>query len=118
MKPLIRMMSVGLAVLALSGGGAWAAGSNALDPAKIEAAKTPADHEAIAKAYEAQARSLEKMAEMHKNLSETYAQPGGKSWQAAQAKHCDSVAASLKSAAQEDRALATEHRKMAKEAGH
>jgi hypothetical protein len=116
MKPLVMMMSASLVALALSGG-AWAAGSTALDPAKIEAAKTPAEHEAIAKAYEAEALSIEKMAEMHKNLAETYGQPGGKPWQAKQAKHCDSVAASLKTAAQEERALAAEHHKMAKEAG-
>ena len=117
MKPLVRMMSAGLAVLALSGG-AWAAGSKALDPAKIAAAKTPADHEAIAKAYEAEALKIEKMAEMHKNLGQAYGAPGGKPWQVGQAKHCDSVAASLKTAAQEERALAAEHHNMAKEAGH
>jgi hypothetical protein len=117
MKPLVSLLSAGLAVLALSGG-AWAGDSKALDPAKIEAAKTPAEHEAIAKAYEAQAVSMEKMAAMHKNLGETYGQPGGKPWQAAQAKHCDSVAASLKAAAQEEHALAAEHRNMAKEGGH
>lgn len=115
MKPLVRIMSAGLAALALSGG-AWAAGSKALDPATIQAAKTPANHEAIAKAYDAQAMKLEKMAEMHKNLGETYKQPGGKPWQAAQGKHCDSLAMDLKAAAQEERALAAEHRNMAKEA--
>lgn len=117
MKLLVRIMSAGLAVLAFSGG-AWAAGGTPLDLEKIESANTPADHEVIAKAYEAQALSLEKMAEMHKNSSQTYATPGGKPCQAAQAKHCDSVATSLNSAAQEDRALAAEHRNMAKETGH
>ena len=118
MKRFTIILSTSLAALALSGG-VWAAGSTApaLDPAKIESAKTPADHEAIAKAYEAEALSIEKMAEMHKNLSQTYGQPGGKPWQAGQAKHCDSVATSLKAAAQEERALAAEHHKMAKEAG-
>jgi hypothetical protein len=116
MKTFAIILSTSLAALALSGG-VWAAGSAALDPAKIEAAKPPADHEAIAKAYEAEALSIEKMAEMHKNLAQTYAQPGGKPWQAGQAKHCDSVATSLKTAAQEERALAAEHQKMAKEAG-
>jgi hypothetical protein len=51
---------------------------------------------------------------MHKNLAQTYGQPGLKATQAAQAKHCDSVAASLETAAQEDRALAAAHRQMAK----
>jgi hypothetical protein len=84
------------------------------DPAKIAAAKTPADHEAIAKSYEDEAASLEKMAEMHKNLGDTYAQPGGKPWQAAQAKHCRSVASELAAAAKNERALAAEHHKLAK----
>jgi hypothetical protein len=49
---------------------------------------------------------------MHKNLGETYAQPGGKPWQAGQAKHCKSVASDLAAAAKEERALAAEHHKM------
>jgi hypothetical protein len=116
MKRFAMILSMSLAALALSGG-VCAAGSAALDPAKIEAAKTPADHEAIAKAYEAEALSIEKMAEMHKNLAQTYGQRGGKPWQAGQAKHCNSVATTLKTAAQEERVLAAEHHKMAKEAG-
>jgi hypothetical protein len=117
MKPLVMMMCVSLAVLALSGG-AWAGNADELDPASIAAAKTAADHEAIAKAYDAEAATFEKKAEMHKSLAETYGAPGGKPWQAAQAKHCESVATSLKTAAQGDRALAAEHRKMAKETAH
>ncbi len=56
MKRSIVMLSVGLVALGLSSG-AWA--SNALDPATVAAAKTPAQHEAIAKAYEAQGGKLE-----------------------------------------------------------
>ncbi len=116
MKPLVLMLSVSLAALALAGG-AWAGEARKLEPAWVGAAKTAADHEAIAKAYEAEALGFEKKAKMHENLAQTYGAPGLKAPQAAQAKHCESVAASLKTAAQEDRALATEHRKMAKEAG-
>src|SRR6266702_6628389 len=115
MKRSVMMLSASLAALGLSCG-ALTASAAVPDPATVAAAKTPADHEAIAKAYEKEATSLEKMAAMHKNLGETYGQPGGKPWQAAQAKHCDSVATSLKAAAQEERALAAEHRNMAKEA--
>lgn len=117
MRRSVVMLSIGLAVAGLASG-AWASTSGPLDPAKVAAAHTPAEHEAIAKAYEAEAVQIEKMSSMHKNLSETYAQPGGKPWQGAQAKHCDSVAASLKAAAEEERALAAEHRKLAMEAGH
>src|SRR5262245_14522887 len=84
-------------------------------PAAIAAAKTPAEHEAIAKAYESEARALEKMAAKHKDLGQTYgSQAGGKALQAGQARHCDSVATDLESAAKEERALAEEHHKMAR----
>jgi hypothetical protein len=88
------------------------------DPTTISAAKTPADHEAIANAYEAEATSLEKMAAMHKNLGETYSQQaGGKSSQIAQAKHCNSVSSDLAAAAKEEHALAAAHHKLAAAAG-
>ena len=83
-------------------------------PAEIAAAKTPADHEALAKAYDDEATSLEKLAARHKDLSNTYGQPGGKPWQPAMSKHCSSVASELAEAAKNERALAAEHRKMAK----
>jgi len=114
MKPIITLLSAGIAAVALSGS-AWAADTDALDTVKIEAAKTPADHEAIAKAYEAEAIRFEKMAEMHKSLAQTYSGQGGsKPWHAAQAKHCDAVGASLQTAAKESRELAASHRKMEK----
>lgn len=112
MKRSVIMLSVGIAALGLSSV-MLPASADVPDPATIQAAKTPADHEAIAKAYEAEAASLEKMAAMHKNLGETYGQAGGKPWQSAQAKHCNSVAAELAAAAKEERALAAEHKKMA-----
>jgi hypothetical protein len=114
MKPLVIMMSASLAALVLCGG-ASAGEARRLEPAWVGAAKTAADHEAVAKAYDAEALGFEKKAAMHKNLAETYGAPGLKAPQAAQAKHCESVAASLTTAAQEDRALAAEHRNMAKE---
>ncbi len=113
MKRSVMMLSVGITALGLSGG-ILPASAGVPDPAMISAAKTPADHEAIAKAYEEEAASLDKLAAMHKNLGETYGQPGGKPWQASQSKHCASVATELAAAAKNERALAAEHRKMAK----
>ena len=110
MKGSVLMLSITLALGTLS---ATAAVPTA---AQIAAAKTPADHEALAKAYEVEAKALEKMAARHKDLGQTYGQPGGKPWQAGQAKHCDSVASELEAAAKEERALAEEHAKMAKAA--
>jgi hypothetical protein len=65
---------------------------------------------------------VEKLAARHKDLGETYGQPGGKPWQpamskhcsSAMSKHCSSVATDLAAAAKNERALAAEHRKMAK----
>ena len=111
MKPSILMLSIAALGLSLGTLSATAAVPTA---AQISAAKTPADHEALAKAYESEAKSLEKMAARHKDLGQTYGQPGGKPWQAGQSKHCDSVASDLEAAAKEERALAEEHHKMAK----
>jgi hypothetical protein len=116
MKRSIAVLSVSVAVMGLACG--IPAIADIPDVVTITAAKTPADHEAIAKAYEAEAASLEKMAAMHKNLGETYSsQAGGKAWHAAQAKHCASVASDLAAAAKAERALAAEHHKMATTAG-
>jgi hypothetical protein len=116
MKRSVAVLSVSVAVMGLACG--IPAIADIPDVVTITAAKTPADHEAIAKAYESEAASLEKMAAMHKNLGETYSsQAGGKALHAAQAKHCDSVASDLAAAAKEERALAAEHRKMATTAG-
>ena len=112
MKRSVMMLSAGIAAFGLSGG-ILPASAGVPDPATISAAKTPADHEAIAKAYEEEAASLDKLAARHKDLGETYSQPGGKPWQAGQSKHCNSVAAELAEAAKNERALAAEHRKMA-----
>lgn len=54
MKPLVMLMSASLAALALSGG-LWASDAHMLDPAWVGAAKTPMEHEAVAKAYDAEA---------------------------------------------------------------
>ena len=111
MKRFIMTSSAALAALALSFG---AVSANAAVPsaAEIAAAKTPAQHEAIAKAYEAEAKSLEKLAARHESLAQTYGAPAGKPWEAAQAKHCAEVARDLKAAAREEKALAVAHRKL------
>ncbi len=109
-------LSVAVAALSLMSGPLLVLAAD-IDPAAIAAAKTPSDHEAIAKAFDDEAAKLEREAERHQNAAETYGQPGGKPWMKGQAKHCDAVAKDLRAAAKEDRALAAEHRKMAKQAG-
>jgi hypothetical protein len=117
MKLPARMLSTGIVALGLT---FTALSANAAPPAPatIAAAKTASDHEALAKVYEEEAVSLEKMASLHKNLGDTYSsQAGGKAVHAAQAKHCGSVATDLEAAAKSERALAAEHYKLAKSAG-
>jgi hypothetical protein len=114
MKKTMAMLSASVVGLWLAGT-AVPASAEVPTPETIAAAKTPADHEAIAKAYENEAVSLEKLAAAHKGLEQTYGQPGLKPAQAMQAKHCESVSSELAAAAKNERALAAEHRKMAKE---
>lgn len=82
--------------------------------AQIAAAKTPADHEAIAKAYESKALAAEADAKGHEAMARTYkvgGTPKGNS--AAMAGHCDRLVKSYRAAATEYRALADEHRRLA-----
>jgi hypothetical protein len=117
MKLPTKSLSAGVVALGLTFT-ALSANAAPPDPATVAAAKTAADHEAIAKAYEEEAGSFEKMAALHKNLGDTYrSQAGGKAWHAAQAKHCGSVATDLEAAAKSERALAAEHHELAKSAG-
>ena len=91
-----------------------AAGSTAFGPAQIAAAKTAADHEALAKAYEDEASELDRKVELHKSMGTTY--KAGKSASVV-GNHCVRIATDFKAAAQEYRALAAEHHKLAQKAG-
>jgi uncharacterized low-complexity protein len=92
-------------------------GSAAADvtEAQIAAAKTPADHEAIAKAYDAEAAAAEAKANAHEGMARTYRAGGGtpKASSTAMGGHCDRLMKSYSAAAVEYRALAAEHRKLA-----
>jgi hypothetical protein len=82
--------------------------------AQIASARTPADHEAIAQAYEAEAAVAESTAQGHDKMAQTYRIGGApKGSSAAMASHCDRLATSYRTAATEYRALASEHRKLA-----
>lgn len=94
--------------------GALSATAAVPTPAAVAAAKTPAAHEALAKEYYAEAKSLEAMAARHESLAQTYGAPGGKPWEAAQARHCRGAADDLKAAAKEVRELAAAQEKAAK----
>lgn len=116
MNRLAMMLSAGLVGLALSGG-AWAAGDAGVTAAQIEAAKTPADHEAIAVAFDNEAVRLEGKAKEHEQMAKTYRSAASKKGPdtAAMNAHCAKLAKQYSDAAQENRALAAEHRAMAKD---
>ncbi len=82
--------------------------------AQIAAARTPADHEAIAAAYDAEAKAADEMAANHETMSRAYKSAGAKGGTQSMVSHCGRLVTQYRAAAQEYRALATEHRAMAK----
>ena len=85
--------------------------------AQIAAARTPAEHEAIAKAYEADAATADAKAKEHEAMARTYRSAGGqKSYTNLMAQHCERLVKDYTAAAADYRALAAEHRSMAKDA--
>ena len=86
--------------------------------AQIAAAKTPAEHEAIAKAYDADAAAADAKAKEHEEMAKAYRSAGGPKMETnSMVHHCDGLVKEYKAAAADYRALAAEHRKMAAEAG-
>ena len=83
----------------------------ALDPAQIAGSQTSADHETFAKGFEGEAKALDKKAEFHDYLAASYGRVprGGLVFIG----HCRQLAKQYKAAAQLNRELAAEHRKMA-----
>ncbi len=72
-------------------------------------AKTQADHEAIAAYYDREAAANEEKATIHRDMANIYAKPG-------MTAHCNNLAKDFRRAADEDKALAAEHRAMARRA--
>lgn len=83
--------------------------------AQIAAARTPADHEAIAAKYDAEAKAADEMAANHESMAKAYKAAGAKGTQS-MVSHCNRLVTQYRAAATEYRALATEHRAMAKAA--
>lgn len=111
MNTLNRMLAGGIAALALIGAAA-AASDDVVTQAQIEAASTPAQHEAIARTYDQQAASAESRAEGHAKMADTY-RYYGKGPRPKMARHCERLARTYRTAAEEYRMLAKEHREMA-----
>jgi hypothetical protein len=86
---------------------------------QIAAARTTADHEAIAKAYEADAATAEAKAKEHEAMARKYRSIGGPKSTANSSpmvRHCQRLVKSYTDAAADYRALAAEHHGMAKDA--
>jgi hypothetical protein len=114
MKRLVMMLSAGAVALMLSNS-AMAGTESPVTAAQIQAAKTPADHEAIAVAYDKEAARFDAMAKEHASMAKAYKAAattqkgmGG----AAMGMHCEKLVETYQKAAEENRQMAAEHRKM------
>jgi hypothetical protein len=118
MNRFVSIVGAGALAIMMSGG-AYAA-DQGVTAAQIEAAKTPADHEAIAAAFEQEASRLEELAKEHEKMADTYRPASSKKHvaSASMRAHCLSLATKYKEAARENRDLAKEHRQMTGHAEH
>ena len=117
MNRLLTALNAGVVAVMLSSGAY--AGDAVVTPAQIEAARTPADHEAIAAAYDREAARLEALASEHRAMAKAYAaqattQKGMNG--PAMTQHCTRLADKYMAAAKENRELAKEHRAMKEKA--
>lgn len=86
--------------------------------AKIAAAKTPADHEAIAAEFEQEAKDLAAKAALHADMAKHYGmQQYAHQRKPSLKKHCEDLSASLKKAADQATELAKLHHELAQKAG-
>lgn len=106
------------ALLLLAGVAAAAAPDVPVDPAVVAAAKTRADHEAIAKTYEEEATRLDDQSRVHGRLAKVYgSHTAPKYYSTAMQEHCRGLEKEYKSSADLNRKLAALHHKLATEAG-
>lgn len=116
MKRLLTMLGAGTVALMLSTG-ASAKGDPAVDAARIAAAKTAADHEAIARDYQAEAAIAEGRVTAHESMARRYRLGGAPKAshiaRTARILHCDRLVKQYRSTAEENIELAALHRQMA-----
>lgn len=117
MRTGIILMALLVAVLAVPTMQARAADCSGLD-AKISAAKTVADHEAIAACYDAMAKDAQAKADEHKKMAQAYSMSsiGTQATKTHFHQHCESLVGIYESEAKEYTALAKAHEDMAKKA--
>ena len=88
---------------------------------KVQSAKTPADHEAIAAYYDGKAAAATKDATYHRQMGQSYKSLAGgatgKGYAAsAMPQHCEAIAKAADSEAEQYKAMAKAHRDLAKSA--
>lgn len=113
-----RSMSVAAIALLL----ATAAGHRAVTVARaampmeeqVKAAKSPADHEALAADYERMATEAKAHAEEHRKMAKAYRAAGGPAVKAQLPEHCEGLATFYDGVAKEYAAMASAHRELAK----
>ncbi len=117
MRSGILLMSALVAVLALPTMQARAADCSGLD-AKIGAAKTAADHDAIAACYDDMAKDAQAKADEHKKMAKAYSMAGigNQATKTHFHQHCEALIRSYEAEAKDYTAMATAHRQMAKSA--
>jgi hypothetical protein len=111
MKPLGLVLVAAIAAVSLSIAFA-APAEEFVTPERISAAHSPADHESLAKSYEAEAAVYDKRIDWHESMAAAYA--NGKSPQQQEVRRCQQLEAKFKSIAREYRAMAAEHRVIAR----
>ena len=79
----------------------------------IETAESPEDHIKIAEYYEAQAAQMEKRSKMHETMGKTYEKRSKP--MSGMAIHCSKLSQESNESAEQYRAMAKEHEKMAHE---
>ena len=110
---LLAAMLLAAAPLLFSNVAAANASPGTLDPVTVTAAKTKADHEAIAAAYEAEAAAAEQKAQMHVEMAAKYREFGTKPPWSAMSSHCAQLKNQYLKTARLNRELAAEHHKLA-----
>jgi hypothetical protein len=87
---------------------------------KVQSARTPADHEAIAAYYDGKAAAATKDAAYHRQMGQSYkglaGGASGKGYASAMPQHCEAIAKAADSEAEQYKAMAKAHRDLAKTA--
>lgn len=112
---ILCMLTFGVALFVLSTGRADAQADLG---AKVAAAKTAADHEAIAAEFEQEAKELEAKATLHADMAKHYAmEQYAHTTKPNLKEHCENLSAGLKKAAEQTREMARLHHELAQKAG-